>query len=282
MQVFDNIREIRAYLSALRCNGKTLGFVPTMGALHAGHLQLVAAADKENDCTICSIFVNPTQFNNQEDLIHYPRTLEDDLEKLKDAGCAVVFVPKLEEMYPKAPSININFGDLELEMEGEHRPGHFNGVGIVVAKLFNIIMPDKAYFGQKDLQQVAIIKRLIDDFSIPVNLVCHPIVREHDGLAMSSRNIRLSRAARKDAPLIFKALLHVKDFLLAGGDVTKSKEVALDILSDSTLLSVEYLTVTHADTLKSIGTVNVGDTVAICIAVRADGVRLIDNLLFNL
>ena len=204
MQIFYSINTLQDYLKNQRRKGKSLGFVPTMGALHRGHLSLIEASKAENDLTICSIFVNPTQFNNPQDLAVYPRTLQADCEMLESVKCDVVFAPNAHDMYLTLPNLKFDFGDLERVLEGKFRPGHFNGVGIVVSKLFNIIQPDSAYFGQKDLQQCAIINRLVKDLSYNLKLNICPTQRETDGLAMSSRNRNLTPEQRKNAPEIYK------------------------------------------------------------------------------
>jgi pantoate--beta-alanine ligase len=206
MLIFNTISEIQHYLKTQQRAGKKIGFVPTMGALHAGHISLIERAKTENDLVVCSIFVNPTQFNNPDDLKKYPRTLELDCKLLLSSGCDVVFAPSAEEMYPNLPHLRIDFGTFETVMEGKFRPGHFSGVGIVVSKLFNIVKPVKAYFGQKDLQQVAVIRRMVEELSFDLEIIPCPTWRETDGLAMSSRNSRLSAEARTLAPQIYKAL----------------------------------------------------------------------------
>ena len=213
MQIFNTISSLQNFLNSERIKGKSISFVPTMGALHTGHLSLIEASKKQNDLTVCSIFVNPTQFNNAHDLSVYPRTLEADCQMLESIGCDAVFAPSAEEMYPQLPQIKFDFGDLERVMEGQFRPGHFNGVGIVVSKLFNIVQPDNAYFGQKDLQQCAIVNRLVKDLSFSLILNICPTQRETDGLAMSSRNRNLSPEQRNDAPHIYKALQKAADLL---------------------------------------------------------------------
>ncbi|MTI37996.1 pantoate--beta-alanine ligase, partial [Fulvivirga lutimaris] len=199
MQIFRDISSLQLSLNELKLERKTIGLVPTMGALHDGHAALLKASLAENDVTVCSIFVNPTQFNNDEDLKNYPRTYEEDIEFLKSFECDIVFNPSAEEMYPKSPSLKFNFADLEQSMEGSYRPGHFNGVAIVVSKLFNIVNPDRAYFGQKDLQQYRIISQLVEDLSYNIELRQIPIKRDENGLALSSRNKRLSTSGLKSA-----------------------------------------------------------------------------------
>ena len=209
MLVFKTIDETCKFVSQARELDQTIGFVPTMGALHPGHLELMCRAKKENDLLVVSIFVNPIQFNNATDLKKYPRVLFKDLEMLKTIDCDAVFVPSVKEMYPEPINKTFDFGSLENVMEGAFRPGHFNGVAIVVEKLFEIVDPHKAYFGEKDFQQLAIIKKLVEMERIPVEIIPCAIVRENDGLAMSSRNVRLSPDERAIAPRIFKVLKEV-------------------------------------------------------------------------
>lgn len=284
MQVFDNISQIRSELNQYT-NSQSIGFVPTMGALHEGHLSLIQFAKQENDIVVCSIFVNPAQFNKQEDLLKYPRTLESDLEMLKTAGCDYVFCPSESEMYPFSLSIGISFGDLESTLEGAHRPGHFRGVGVVVAKLFNIVKPQRAYFGQKDLQQFLIINQLVKQLNFDVLLKCCPIVREQDGLAMSSRNRRLSPEQRQIAPKIYQALDLAKSKLVAGADLQTVRQAALLFLNDFGAFEVEYLEIVTAEKLTVLSPIlhlkEIKADIAICIAVNLGGIRLIDNLIIH-
>ncbi|MDP3353266.1 MAG: pantoate--beta-alanine ligase, partial [Flavobacteriaceae bacterium] len=210
MQVFYNSKSIKDYLSTLKEN-KNVGFVPTMGALHAGHLSLAKQAKAENDVVVVSIFVNPTQFDKLEDLNKYPRTTEKDLELLQSINCDIVFMPTVNEMYDKnIKSEHFDFGGIEFEMEGKFRKGHFDGVGTIVKRFFEIIKPHKAYFGEKDFQQLQIVKKLVEINNLPVKIIGCDIFREEDGLAMSSRNIRLSEKQRKAAPFIYEILLETK------------------------------------------------------------------------
>ena len=204
MQVFGKIDGVVDLLNKLKKEGKTIGFVPTMGALHAGHLALTEKALAGNDITVVSIFVNPTQFNDKNDLLNYPRDLEKDLRKLESVGCDIVFYPEVKEMYPEPDRRTFDFGKLASVMEGAHRPGHFNGVAQVVSKFFDILKPHRAYFGEKDYQQLAIIREMVRQLSMPVEIVPCSIVREPDGLAMSSRNQLLTPNQRASAPLIAK------------------------------------------------------------------------------
>jgi pantoate--beta-alanine ligase len=280
MLILNTIKETQEYLKSQMQAGKTIGFVPTMGALHAGHISLIERAKNENDLAVCSIFVNPTQFNNPEDLKKYPRTLEKDCEMLVPAGCDVVFAPSPEEMYPSLPILRMDFGTLETVMEGKFRPGHFNGVGIVVSKLFNIVKPNKAYFGQKDLQQVAVIRRMVQDLSFDLELISCPTLRETDGLAMSSRNTRLSPEARDFAPQIYKALTLAKDKLQAGFSVKEMQITVNEHFAKFPEFSLEYFEASNFDTLLPIDTKIEDGKNAICIAAFLGGVRLIDNIVF--
>jgi len=256
----------------------SVGLVPTMGALHAGHLELVRTARAENDLVVCSIFVNPTQFNNPDDLTAYPRTLEADCKLLESAGCDIAFAPSVSEMYPAPLDLRIDFGDLETVMEGAFRPGHFNGVGVVVSKLFNIVQPDRAYFGQKDLQQTIIIKSLVRNLSYPIELRICPTVREADGLALSSRNVRLSPEERAIAPEIFRILTRCKKALLSGAGVAEALEQAKAEFRNQPAFRLEYIELVDADTLKPIQ--ETGSANALCVAAHLGNVRLIDNILF--
>ncbi len=280
MHIFNTIAETQTYLKSQQRASKTIGFVPTMGALHAGHVSLIERAKLENDIAVCSIFVNPTQFNNPEDLKKYPRTLERDCELLLPAGCDVVFAPSAEEMYPSLPQLKMDFGSLETVMEGKFRPGHFNGVGIVVSKLFNIVKPDKAYFGLKDLQQVAVIRRMVQDFSFDVEIVPCPTLRETDGLAMSSRNTRLSGEARALAPQIFKILNFAKEKLQAGASVNEMQMTVSQHFNNFPAFELEYFEAADFDTLQPIEVRIAEGKTALCVAAFLGGVRLIDNIVF--
>ena len=250
-----------------------------MGALHAGHLTLVDACKAQNDLTVCSIFVNPTQFNNPDDLARYPHTLEADCKLLEEAGCDLVFAPSVAEIYPTNPLMKLNFGELETVLEGAFRPGHFNGVGIVVSKLFNIIQPDRAYFGQKDLQQVAVVKRLIRDLGFQLELVRMPIVREEDGLAMSSRNRNLSPAERQEAPVLFQALTQAQDVLRNDGTPETAKTAVEHYLQNHPAFRLEYFEIANADTLQPVEQLQAPGATALCIAAHLGKTRLIDNLI---
>lgn len=280
MEVLYTALEVRNLTVRLKNETGRLGFVPTMGALHDGHLELVRQAKSENTVVVCSIFVNPAQFNNPEDLERYPRTLEKDSELLRSAGCDVLFVPSVKEMYPSPLDLRIDFGTLETVMEGAFRPGHFNGVGVVVSKLFNIVQPDRAYFGQKDLQQTAIIKSLIRNLSYPIELRICPTVRESDGLAMSSRNVRLTVEERKLAPEIYRILSQCKSSLLEGTPVREALKGAVREFENLPAFRIEYLELADATSLAPADTLQTEGNNALCVAVHLGNVRLIDNLVF--
>ena len=279
MEVFTSVQSLRKFLSQQRILNKTIGLIPTMGALHEGHISLLNSSTKENDISVCSIFVNPVQFTNQEDLAKYPRTLEADCALLEKAGCSAVFAPTVLEMYPAPPVLTFNFGTLETVMEGASRPGHFNGVGIVVSRLFNLVQPDRAYFGQKDLQQVSVIRQLIADLAFPLDLVVCPTVREENGLAMSSRNQRLSKNERDLASNIYKIISAVKDQLLSGLEVSDIKKSAQNQFSAIPEFSLDYIEIVDIKTLQPITQLGSAGSTAICVATFLGPVRLIDNII---
>ena len=224
MHIFTAVGPLKAFLKHHHPAQVSVGLIPTMGALHQGHISLVEASKKENSITVCSIYVNPKQFNNRTDFVKYPRTLEKDIQILGDVGCDVVFNPDDAEMYAEASQLSIDFGSLDKILEGKFRPGHFSAVAVVVSKLFNIIQPDRAYFGQKDFQQVIVISRLIEELKFDVKLVRLPIVREYDGLAMSSRNMRLNADERRQSVSLFECLKQTRDGLLRGESFSSLKE----------------------------------------------------------
>lgn len=277
IHVFNYITDIQKFLKSEREKGHSVGLVPTMGALHEGHLSLVRRAEKENDIVVASVFVNPVQFNNSTDFEKYPRTPERDIEMLQNAGCDAVFVPSEKEIYPVPVTDKYDFGDLERVMEGVCRPGHFNGVAIVVRKLFEIVMPDRAYFGEKDFQQQAIIRKLVADLSLNLTIVPCDIVREKDGLAMSSRNMRLTPEERAVAPMIYKVLSEVaalKDSL----SPDEMKKSALEKYADIKDFDVEYVEITDETNLKSIKSWDNCKNARIFVALQLGQIRLIDNL----
>jgi pantoate--beta-alanine ligase len=277
MHVFSEITTLQQHLHARRQQGQRIGFVPTMGALHQGHLSLVGQAKAETDCCVCSIFVNPIQFNNAHDLAVYPRTLDADCALLETVHCDIVFAPSAAAMYPKPVALRMDFGDLETVLEGKFRPGHFNGVGIVVSKLFHIVAPDRAYFGQKDLQQCLVIRRLVEDLSFNLELVICPTLRETDGLAMSSRNRNLSAQERAQAPVIYAALEVFRAQLSLRGLET-ARQAALEHLRQCPDLVLEYFEVVDTQTLQPIEQYQ-GQEVAVCVAAFLGKTRLIDNIL---
>ncbi|WP_026260789.1 pantoate--beta-alanine ligase [Spirosoma luteum] len=279
MLQFDTIAGLRQQLRSIRST-QSIGLVPTMGALHEGHATLLETARQENEVVVSSVFVNPVQFNNADDLARYPRTLEADYNLLDAAGCDLVFVPSVSEMYADSPLLQLNFGALETTMEGAFRPGHFNGVGIVVAKLFNIIQPDRAYFGQKDLQQVAVIRRLTKDLSFPVELIRCPTVREADGLAMSSRNRNLTATERTQATLLFRALTQAHKMLTGGHTTAQTKNAIKALFESYPAFTLEYVEIANADTLQPADEILAPGQTAICLAAHLGKVRLIDNLVF--
>lgn len=281
MQIITTAAAIKEQTERFRSSGQTIGFVPTMGALHAGHLQLLRTAATQTDVTICSIFVNPTQFNNAEDFNLYPRLLQADAQVLSQHNCQILFAPEVPVMYPEPLKLKFDFGDLEKVMEGEFRPGHFTGVAAVVSKLFHLIKPHKAYFGQKDLQQYAIINRLVTDLSFDLELVCHPIVREPDGLAMSSRNRRLTAPERQDAAYLYKALQLAQE-LLPHKTPPEIKDAVTKYLNPFNLIQVEYFEIADPVTLQPLAQVAAGDRVALCLAAYVGQVRLIDNIVTSL
>ena len=274
MQVCYKIDELLSCVDKFKEEKKSIGLLPTMGALHQGHLSLAKRAKAENDVLICSVFVNPIQFNNKEDLEKYPRDLERDIKLLEEINCDVVFAPSAEEVYAEEPEFTYSFGSLENVLEGPQRPGHFNGVATIVHKLFNWSKADRAYFGEKDFQQVAIVKDLVRQFSIPIEIVECPIYRDEDGLATSSRNVRLSPQARAIAPKIHEILLKSASLMksLSVSQVKGYVEGEFKMRKEFTL---EYFEIVDATTLQPIKVKGENKAVG-CVAVWLDGVRLID------
>lgn len=292
MIIINSIEQLQNHLNSIRGLKKTIGFVPTMGALHKGHISLVEAARNACDIVVCSIFVNPTQFNDLTDLDKYPRTLEADCQLLEEANCDVVFAPEVGEMYSESEldlkkrkiedkswtlGKNVDFGALEKVMEGAHRPGHFNGVAQVVSKLFRMVMPDKAFFGQKDFQQLAIIRSMTRQLEMPIEVVSCPIIREPNGLAMSSRNERLTRQERAEATIISQTLFTLqKNF--RSHTVPELKTMAAKQIAGVSSIRLEYIEIADADTLQPITDFTTAKTAVACIAVKLGAVRLIDNV----
>ena len=280
MEVFKTIKSLQQSLSDHGHNS-TVGLVPTMGALHEGHLSIVRRAKEENDRVIVSIFVNPTQFDKKEDLINYPNTLEADLRALESIGCDYVFTPSTEEVYQGATkSESFDFEGLDKVMEGKFRKGHFDGVATIVKKLFLITKPDKAYFGEKDFQQLLIIKKMVALEALPIEIVSVDIYRENDGLAMSSRNTRLSQQQRLAAPEIYQTLLKSKK-LFENGDIAKVKSFVKNEFIQNAELDLEYYDIADTETLKPISEIVPNTKYRAFIAVFADKVRLIDNIALN-
>ena len=279
MKLVKTVKELQENLKLLCIRG-AVGFVPTMGALHKGHISLVENAANENNVVIVSIFVNPTQFNNPEDLKRYPRNLENDLNMLKNVGCDLVFAPSVAEMYPVPDNRKFQFGALETVMEGKYRPGHFNGVAQVVSKLFDMVKPDKAYFGLKDFQQLAIVKSMVKQLNMPVEIVPCPIIREKSGLAMSSRNELLSAEERENASIISETIFMAKE--LAGQKSVKELvKWVTERINKNPFLNVEYFEIVDDTNLQPIKNWEDENIKVGCIAVYCGKVRLIDNIVFN-
>ena len=279
MLLVKTINELQRNLANLREAG-TIGFVPTMGALHKGHLSLVEQAVSENETVVVSIFVNPTQFNDPNDLEKYPRTLETDLKLLEPTGCNVVFAPNAKEVYPEPDTREFDFGELETVMEGKHRPGHFNGVAQVVSKLFDMVQPDRAYFGLKDFQQLAIIKAMVKQMKLPIEIIACPIVREESGLAMSSRNERLTAEARKNAAHIFDTLKKAKEQKELK-TVNELTNWVVKTIGKNRFLEVEYFEIVDDIQLQPVNNWSENSSKVGCVAVYCGDVRLIDNIYFN-
>lgn len=274
MKTINQIQELKKYLQELISQGKTIGLVPTMGALHKGHISLVKKAREENDIVVCSVFVNPVQFNNKEDLEKYPRNLDKDSLLLEENGCDIMFSPLAEEVYKEEPTEHFSFGALEEVMEGKQRPGHFNGVAIIVSRLFDWVSPNRAYFGEKDFQQLAIIKDMVKQLNSPVQIVPCPIVREEDGLAMSSRNARLSQSAREIAPKI-NSILRKSAAMKDNLSFSQIKTFVINEFKLYKDFDLEYFEIVDDKTLQPIS--KTGDNGVVgCLAVWLDGVRLID------
>lgn len=282
MLVFERKRDLTRYLTQQRQAGKTIGLVPTMGALHQGHLSLIEASLSHTDLTVSSIFVNPVQFNNKQDLEKYPRTFEKDQELLKSAGCQVLFCPTEEEIYPEVPQTKFSFGALEEVMEGSFRPGHFQGVALVVSKFFNIVLPDMVFLGQKDLQQCRIIEQLARDLSFRLDIEIVSTVRESDGLAMSSRNARLGAEERSLANAFYRALCLAREKLQSGASVKEVDRAVVLFLEQFPQLRLEYFCIADGGTLQPVAHVFPPKELALCIAGYAGEVRLIDNLLVKI
>ena len=280
MKIIDTIKDLRLLLDESRAAGKSVGLVPTMGALHAGHASLVERAVKENDVVVVSVFVNPTQFNDKNDLKNYPRTLDADCALLERIGATVAFAPSVEEMYPEEDTRQFSFAPLDTVMEGACRPGHFNGVAQIVSKLFYAVEPDRAYFGEKDFQQLAIIREMVRQLDMELEIVGCPIVREEDGLAMSSRNTLLSEDERERALTISSTLFASVDFAKVN-TLAATKAFVEDMINDTPGLELEYYQIVDGNTLQEIGEWKDSDYVVGCIALFCGNVRLIDNIKYK-
>ena len=279
IQIVEHIAQLKAAISSLKGKGKSVGLIPTMGALHEGHTSLIRQSQRETGVSVVSIFVNPTQFNDTTDLEKYPRDLNGDLKILKNILQSedLVFTPDVKEIYPEKDTRVFDFGQLDKTMEGKFRKGHFNGVAQVVSRLFNIVTPDKAYFGEKDLQQLAIIKRLVQQENLPIKIISCPIIREEDGLAMSSRNQRLSNRQRAEAAIIPKTLFQAKD-QTQYMEVDELKKWIIKTIHESEILEVEYFEIVDGEDLVPINNWSDSRMVVGCIAVQVGNIRLIDNI----
>ncbi len=278
LEIIKTKQELARLTDEFRMQKKTVGLVPTMGALHQGHLSLLGIARRQADITVCSIFVNPTQFNDSADLSNYPRPVEQDIRLLESAGCDILFMPGVSEMYAEDETWNIDLGYLETIMEGAIRPGHYQGVTQIVRKLFDLVKPQKAFFGQKDYQQVAVIKHMIRLFNLPVQLVVCPIVRDADGLALSSRNIHLSATERKQALALPAALFHIRSACRHRNPV-RLKEEALALLQNSPGVKPDYVEILNANTLQPLQSEE--EPMVALVAATVGKTRLIDNILLG-
>ncbi len=280
MQVFQQISEVKTYILSQKQQDKTIGFVPTMGALHQGHISLIVQSKKECDISVCSIFVNPTQFNNANDLSRYPRTPELDIQLLEQVGCDVLYMPDVKDIYPTTDTRQFNFGYLDTILEAEHRPGHYNGVGQVVSILLKGIEPDKAFFGSKDYQQVMVVKSLVDQLNLPVEIISCPILRENDGLAMSSRNMLLTLEERKIAKLVPKMMEESREIAKKNG-ISAAKSYIHNEVAKVSIMKLDYYEVCNADTLEPLTALKPTQQAISLIAVFVGNIRLIDNWMID-
>lgn len=280
MKVIHTIKDLQAELSVLKAQGKKVGLVPTMGALHAGHASLVKRSVNENEVTVVSVFVNPTQFNDKNDLVKYPRTLDADCKLLEACGATYAFAPSVEEMYPEPDTRQFSYAPLDTVMEGAFRPGHFNGVCQIVSKLFEAVKPHRAYFGEKDFQQLAIIREMVRQMQFDLEIVGCPIVREEDGLALSSRNARLSAEERENALKISQTLFKSRTFA-ATHTVSETLKFVEDAIAAVPGLRLEYFEIVDGNTLQKIDNWNQTSYVVGCITVFCGDVRLIDNIKYK-
>ncbi len=279
MQTFKTAKSILELSEKLRQEGQTIGFVPTMGALHEGHISLIKKAREANDIVVCSVFVNPSQFNESADFENYPRTLESDLKQLKSADCDFVFAPPTDEVFPEKDTAEYELGEVARELEGAHRPGHFNGVASVVKRLLELVNPHRAYFGLKDYQQYAVIKALVKRYKMDVDIVGCEIVRERSGLAMSSRNMRLSNGGRDIALALYRSLREAQSALRAGKTVAQAESAGRAILK-MVPVDLEYFEIRNRSDLSQ--PAEKTDNLIALVAARVEGIRLIDNLFLNM
>jgi pantoate--beta-alanine ligase len=278
MKVFKTKKELKTYFKGYSSKNFTIGFVPTMGALHNGHLSLVKESVDNNEITVASIFVNPTQFNKKEDLENYPRTLESDLTLLQSVSCDIAFIPSTEEIYSNTISSNhFEFDGLEIQMEGKFREGHFNGVGTIVKKLFEIVTPTNAYFGEKDFQQLQIIRKMVQKNHLPVSVMGCPTFREKNGLAMSSRNQLLSEKEKEEGAIIYETLCEVKE-LINNKAIEKINSWVGEQFDKNPLFELEYFVIADEENLTPALTISPNKNYRAFIAVHADKVRLIDTM----
>ena len=280
MKVIHTIKDLQAELTVLRAQGKKVGLVPTMGALHVGHASLVKRSVSENGVTVVSVFVNPTQFNDKNDLAKYPRTLDADCRLLEDCGVAFAFAPSVEEMYPQPDTREFSYAPLDTVMEGAFRPGHFNGVCQIVSKLFDAVQPDRAYFGEKDFQQLAIIREMVRQMDYKLEIVGCPIVREEDGLALSSRNKRLSAQERENALNISQTLFKSRTFATSH-TVSETQKMVEEAIEAAPGLRLEYFEIVDGNTLQKVSSWEDSQYVVGCITVFCGEVRLIDNIKYK-
>lgn len=284
MEILRTVKDLKLFVETSKSAGKTVGLVPTMGALHEGHLSLVDRAIKENDVVVVSVFVNPTQFNNPNDLATYPRNEEADFCLLKNAGVAAAFAPSVEEIYPESEKNNdvyvFDLGEVAEVMEGKYRPGHFQGVAQIVNKLFRMVNPDHAYFGEKDFQQIAVIRKMVQTENINIDIVSCPIKRESDGLALSSRNVRLTPEQRNVAPGIYEALKYSVEYSLAHS-VDATHDTVVERINALPECEVEYFSIVDGCTLQNVGEWTDADYIVGCITVYCGNVRLIDNITYR-
>lgn len=282
MIVVNTRNDLQETLESHRVLGKTVGFVPTMGALHMGHLSLLKQAKAENDIVVCSIFVNPTQFNDPKDLDKYPRPIENDIDMLQSVNCDILFLPEVNEMYGNNEVWDHSFGEIETLWEGAMRPGHFKGVAQIVYKLLRLVHPNKSYFGQKDYQQTVIVKKLCKDFSLPTEIIVCKVIREANGLAMSSRNIRLSETERQEASKIYEALISSKMLVQQKVyNISYIIEQATAKLLEINNVTLEYISIVDAENMLEVSEINENSKQLMIIALRIGNTRLIDNMFIN-